>query len=154
MKTKFKDLEIVPTKTYISFRAGREFAVAAIKPKEIRVGMDLGDEKFDEAPHAKTISNILGTEHTEYYCTHKEALDIIPKLPDIYDEPLGDNSVIPTTLVSQMAVKDVTVALSGDGRVGPYAAGALCHACFFHQEPQRKCCGHHSFRQIQNRAHR
>ena len=48
MKSEVKDLEIVPTKTYISFRAGREFAVAAIKPKEIRVGMDLGDEKFDD----------------------------------------------------------------------------------------------------------
>ncbi len=39
---------IVPTKTYISYRAGREFAVAVIKPKEIRVGMHLGDEKFDD----------------------------------------------------------------------------------------------------------
>lgn len=48
MKSEFNDLEIVPTKTYISFRAGREFAVAAIKPKEIRVGMDLGEEKFDD----------------------------------------------------------------------------------------------------------
>lgn len=48
MKSAFKDLQIVPTKTYVSFRAGREFAVAAIKPKEIRVGMDLPDGEFDD----------------------------------------------------------------------------------------------------------
>ncbi|MBK8983623.1 MAG: DUF4287 domain-containing protein [Ignavibacteria bacterium] len=48
IKSIFKNVEIVPTKTYISFREGREFAVAAIKSKEIRVGMDLGDKKFDD----------------------------------------------------------------------------------------------------------
>ncbi|HAY33157.1 MAG TPA: DUF5655 domain-containing protein [Ignavibacteria bacterium] len=48
IKSVFKNAEILPTKTYISFREGREFAVAAIKSKEIRVGMDLGDKKFDQ----------------------------------------------------------------------------------------------------------
>ncbi len=72
------------------------------------------DQEFDEAPHAKKISDYLGTSHTEYYCTQKEALDIIPDLPHIYDEPLGDNSVIPTTLVSKLAVQSVKVALSSD----------------------------------------
>jgi asparagine synthase (glutamine-hydrolysing) len=73
------------------------------------------DEKFNEAPHAKKVANHLGTEHTEYYCTAKEAFDIIPSLPDLYDEPFGDNSIIPTTLVSQVAAKHVKVALSADG---------------------------------------
>ncbi len=95
-------------------------AVAALLQKDrtekirtFTIGFE--DDKFNEAPFANEIANYLGTDHKEYYCTHNEALEIIPKLPDIYDEPLGDNSVIPTTLISQKAVQDVTVALSADG---------------------------------------
>jgi asparagine synthase (glutamine-hydrolysing) len=71
-------------------------------------------EKLDEAPFAKEIANYLGTDHTEYYCTSKEALDIIPQLPFYYDEPFADSSAIPTILVSRLARKKVTVALSAD----------------------------------------
>jgi len=70
---------------------------------------------YDESPHAKAVAKYLGTEHTEYYCSHKDASEIIPKLADIYDEPFGDASVIPTVLVSQLARKRVTVSLSADG---------------------------------------
>jgi asparagine synthase (glutamine-hydrolysing) len=72
------------------------------------------DKTLDEAPFAKEIAQRLGTEHTEYYCTPKEALDIIPDLPHYYDEPFADSSAIPTILVSQLARKKVTVALSAD----------------------------------------
>jgi asparagine synthase (glutamine-hydrolysing) len=72
------------------------------------------DKGLDEAPFAKQIADRLGTDHTEYYCTHKEALDIIPELPFYYDEPFADSSAIPTILVSRMARKKVTVALSAD----------------------------------------
>jgi len=72
------------------------------------------DQKLDEAPFAKEIAARLGTDHTEYYCTAKEALAIIPDLPFYYDEPFADSSAIPTMLVSRMAREKVTVALSAD----------------------------------------
>jgi len=72
------------------------------------------DEKLNEAPYAKQIAQHLGTEHTEYYCTPAEALQIIPELPHYYDEPFADSSAIPTILVSRLARKKVTVALSAD----------------------------------------
>jgi asparagine synthase (glutamine-hydrolysing) len=72
------------------------------------------DSQMDEAPFAKKIADYLGTDHTEYYCTPKEVLDIFPQLPDYYDEPFADSSCIPTILVSRLARKSVTVALSAD----------------------------------------
>ncbi|MFT4095351.1 MAG: asparagine synthase (glutamine-hydrolyzing) [Niabella sp.] len=72
------------------------------------------DNKLDEVPFARDIAGYLGTDHTEYYCTPEEALDIIPELPFYYDEPFADSSAIPTILVSRLAKKKVTVALSAD----------------------------------------
>jgi len=73
------------------------------------------EKKYDEISFARQTATYLGTNHTDYYCTQQDALDIMLKLPEIYDEPLGDNSVIPTILVSQIAKKDVDVCLSADG---------------------------------------
>lgn len=73
------------------------------------------DIGLNEAKDAKVISNYLGTEHFEITCSENEAIELIEHLPHIYDEPFADSSAIPTTLVSKMARKHVTVALSADG---------------------------------------
>ncbi len=72
------------------------------------------DKGLNEAPFARATAAHLGTHHTEYYCTTKEALEIVPDLPYYYDEPFADSSAVPTTLVSRLARKDVIVALSAD----------------------------------------
>lgn len=72
------------------------------------------EEDHNEAVYAAQVARHLGTDHTEYYCTSREAQDIIPEIPRYCDEPFGDSSIIPTTLVSRLARKQVTVALSAD----------------------------------------
>jgi asparagine synthase (glutamine-hydrolysing) len=69
---------------------------------------------YDEAPFARAIAKYIGTDHTEFYCTIRQAQEIIPELPYFFDEPFADSSAIPTILVSRLASDKVKVALSAD----------------------------------------
>ncbi len=72
------------------------------------------EEGYNEAEYALAVAKYLGTQHTELYISPREAMDVIPRLPILYDEPFSDSSQIPTFLISQMTRQHVTVSLSGD----------------------------------------
>lgn len=94
--------------------------VAALMQAESKVPIrtfTIGFENtaYDEAQDARAVAAHIGSNHTELYLSVNRARDLIPQLPDWFDEPFGDSSALPTHLVSQLARNDVTVALSGDG---------------------------------------
>ena len=113
---KFRLVSDVPVGIFLSGGYDSSAVAALLKTKNTKINtFTIGfEDGNNEAPIAKEIANYLGTNHKEYYCTAKEAQDIISELSYYYDEPFGDSSAIPTILVSRFAKKDVTVALSAD----------------------------------------
>jgi asparagine synthase (glutamine-hydrolysing) len=81
--------------------------------KAFTMGFD--DPKYDETSTAQDVAQHLGLEHVKYRCTMNEARDLIPELCEIYDEPFGDASALPTVLLSRLVSREVKVALSADG---------------------------------------
>jgi asparagine synthase (glutamine-hydrolysing) len=77
------------------------------------IGFD--DAAFDESEYACTVARHLGIDHHVERLTEEKALELIPALPDILDEPIGDPSILPTYLLSRFTRSHVTVALGGDG---------------------------------------
>ncbi|MFN8570906.1 MAG: asparagine synthase (glutamine-hydrolyzing) [Gemmatimonadaceae bacterium] len=73
------------------------------------------DRAYDEAPWARSVASLLGTQHSEVYLSTSDLLEHAPGIPQRYDEPFADSSQIPTALVASVARREVTVSLSGDG---------------------------------------
>jgi asparagine synthase (glutamine-hydrolysing) len=89
---------------------------AEISTEKIRtftIGFE--DPKYDECKVAEKFASILGTEHTTAICKVEDALGLIPKLIEVYDEPFADSSAIASLLLNKITKQFVTVALSGDG---------------------------------------
>jgi asparagine synthase (glutamine-hydrolysing) len=86
-----------------------------ISPRPVRTfSIGFGEQEFDESRYAAAVASHLGTEHEGLQVSDSIAREVIPALPDLYDEPFADSSAIPTLLVSRLAKASVTVALSGD----------------------------------------
>ena len=92
-----------------------ELACEAAQGRVKTFSIAFAEKSFDESGYARMVASQLGTEHYEQRFTEREMLEIVPRIPQLLDEPLGDGSLIPTYLLSRFTRQHVTVALGGDG---------------------------------------
>jgi asparagine synthase (glutamine-hydrolysing) len=109
----------VPVGTFLS--GGIDSSIVSLLAAERHTGplrtftIASGDADFDESSSARRVAAAAGAEHTELLVSASDALARVPTLARVHDEPFADSSQLPTLLVSELARRDVTVVLSGDG---------------------------------------
>lgn len=92
------------------------YYMSLISPGKVKsFSIGFSDSSFDESKYARKVAKLLRTDHREKILDSKKALDLIPVLPLILDEPMADASILPTFLLSKFTKKYVKVSLGGDG---------------------------------------
>src|SRR5256885_1872165 len=108
----------VPIKTFLSNKIDSSTIITLMQAQNQHpvktFSIKFPNQQYDETPFATTMANYLETQHTKLYVHPTTLLKMIPRLPQIYDEPFADTSHIPTLLLCELARKQVTVCLSGD----------------------------------------